>query len=357
MLRIAVVTCYRQPDYVRAITLRDAVADLGHEVVVVKNRSTGVRRYPEVLAQLWRVRRDRPDAYIVTFRAFEILPAVLALAGRRPVIYDEFINPVEWFVEEHGKLRADGVPARALRAAFRLLMQRCARVLADTASHADHAAGLMALPRTLWSVVPVGTDEATFAPAPREPASPLRVLYYGSMLPLHGLDVLLDAAVLLAEREDIVFDVVGGDDDARALVDDAVARGARIDYRSWVPYEHLPALFATTGLAIGGPLGGTVQSRYVITGKTYQFLASAVPTLVGENLESGVFSDRRDALVVPQRDARAVAEACEWAADHPRQLAQVGERGRALFERLWSRPRIARALGAALADIAALRRA
>lgn len=364
MARIAVVTCYRQPDYVRAIALRNAVADLGHELLVVKNRSRGVRRYAEVAADLWRLRRERPDAYIATFRAFEILPVVLALAGRRPVIYDEFINPVEWFVEEHRKFAPGSLPATALRGAFRALMRRCAVVLADTDSHAEHAAELMDLPRSLWAVVPVGTDEETFRPLPRsdqrgvEPAAgePFRVLYYGSMLPLHGLDVLLEAAVLLADRDDVVFEVVGGTEADRARVDAATARGAHVAYRAWVPYEELPALFAASGLAIGGPLGGTVQSRYVITGKTYQFLAAAVPTLVGENLESGAFTDREDALVVPQADPAALAEACVWAAEHPAELSAIGARGRELYERRWSRPHIARALGAALADIAALGR-
>ena len=361
MRRIAVVTCYRQPDYVRAITLRHAVADLGDELVVVKNRSRGVRRYAEVTGELWRMRRARPDAYIVTFRAFEILPIVLALAGRRPVVYDEFINPVEWFVEEHGRLRPGSLGATALRGAFRAMMRRCALVLADTASHAAHAAELMDLPREHWAVVPVGTDEDTFRPVERTPAehgpgkraqgAPFRVLYYGSMLPLHGLDVLLEAAVQLADRDDIVVDVVGGSDAERARVDAAIARGAHATYRSWVPYEELPALFAASGLAVGGPLGGTVQSRYVITGKTFQFLASAVPTLVGANLESGVFTDRRDALVVPQADPGAVATAIRWAADHRHELAAIGRGGRELYERLWSRPRIADALRVALARL------
>lgn len=351
MARIAVVTCYRQPDYVRAIALRRAVEALGHELVVVRNRSTGVRRYAEVAGQLLRLRRERPDAYLVTFRAFEVLPLVLALAGGRPVVYDEFINPVEWFVEEHGRLAPGSAGARLLRAAFRALMRRSALVLADTASHAEHSAALMGLERERYAVVPVGTDEASFTPVPPRTEGPLRILYYGSMLPLHGLDVLLEAMVLLADREDVVASVVGGTEADRERVAAATARGARIDYRSWVPYAELPALFAETSLAIGGPLGGTVQARYVITGKTYQFLAAAVPTLVGENLESGAFHDGVDALVVPQADPAALAARCRWAADHREELAAIGGAGRALYERRWSGPRIADALGAALARV------
>jgi glycosyltransferase involved in cell wall biosynthesis len=348
---VTVVTCYRQPDYTRAISLRRAVAGAGYAVDVVKNRSTGVRRYAEVASQLLRRRgARRPDAYLVTFRAYEILPLVMLLAGGRPVIYDEFINPVEWFVEEHRKLRAGGLGARLLRSVFRLLMRRSAGILADTASHAEHSAELMGIPSDRFTVVPVGADEQTFRPVPvaPRPAGPLRVLYYGSMLPLHGLDVVLDACLLAAQRIPIELGTIGGDSATMAQIAEAEARGLAVQHRRWVDYERLPDELARFDLLLGGPFGGTPQAQYVVTGKTYQFLASGRPTVIGVNRESGAFSDRRDALVVPQSDPAALADAFVWAHEHPEELREIGARGRALYERLFSEEHIVAALAPAL---------
>lgn len=350
---IAIITCYRDPDYVRAASLRAAAhaSGLFREVRVIKNRRRGVLRYLEVVLALVALAFDRPDSYLVTFRGYEILPFVLLLRGRRPVYYDEFINPVEWFVHEHHRFSPTSVRARMLRAAFRSMMRRCAGVLADTSSHADYSASLMDLPRSLYHPVAVGTDEATFHPIEKTwPESRLRVLYYGSMLPLHGLEVVLDAARALADDERVSFMFVGGDDDDARAIAAAGADGAHVGHRTWVAYAELPSLFAEHELMLGGPFGDTVQSRYVVTGKTYQFLACALPTVVGENLESGPFLDRGNAFVVRQGDPAALAAAIRWAADHDRELAGIGRAGRDLYERLFSTARIAvefrRALGA-----------
>jgi len=348
---IAVVTCYRHPDYVRAASLRAALRESGMygTVRVVKNRRTGVLRYAEVTGSLLRMLSNRPDAYLVTFRGYEILPVVLLLAGRRPVYYDEFINPVEWFVLEHGKFPEGSLRARLLRAVFRRLMLRSARVLTDTASHADHSAALMDVPRSHFSPVAVGTDEETFRPTVRTwRPDRLRVLYYGSMLPLHGLDVVLAAAESLAADPRVSFTFVGGGEDDAQRIAEAGSRGARVRHVSWVPYAELPALFAEHDLMLGGPFGATTQAQFVVTGKTYQFLACALPTVVGENLESDVFTDRSDALVVPLGDSAALADAVSWAADHTDELSRIGSRGRELYERLFSVHRIAIELRAAL---------
>lgn len=337
---IAVVTCYRQPDYVRAIALRSAAAATGRfdRVIVVKNRSSGVARYLQVLRQLLALRGSRrPDAYLVTFRGYEILPFVLALAAGRPVYYDEFINPVEWFVFEHKKFGQRSVAARLLRATFRRLMKRTAGVLTDTASHADYSAQLMDLDRSKFFPVPVGTDEATFVPgAATVKPTGLRVLYYGNMLPLHGLPIVLDAGRLLRDRSDVTFVLVGGDSDTRDLVTAAQTDGVAIEYSSWVDYDKLPALIASCQLMLGGPFGGTPQAQFVVTGKTYQFLASAAATVIGRNQETAVFTDRVDSLLVDQGDTQALADTIRWAADNLAKLPTIGKAGRKLYEREFS---------------------
>ncbi|MEL4319021.1 glycosyltransferase [Leifsonia sp. YIM 134122] len=346
---LAIVTCYRHPDYVRAITLRAAAEQSGRfsTVTVVKNSARGLRRYGQVAAQLWRLRRARPDAYLVTFRGYEILPVVLLLAGRRPVYYDEFINPVEWFVHEHHHFGERSLPARLLRQVFRMMMRRTAGVLADTESHAAYSASLMGLSRGLFHAIPVSTDEEHFSPGSTtaRSAGVFTVLYYGSMLPLHGVDVVLDAAVRLAADEGIRFHLVGGDEETMEAIRRAVEAGARIDYTEWVDYAELPALFSRSDLMLGGPFGVTVQSRFVITGKTYQFLASALPTVIGENLESHVFSHRGDALIVRRGDGAALAAEIAWASVHRDELTAIGSSGRVLYEERFSNADVASLLG------------
>lgn len=341
---VCVVTCYKQPDYVRAVALRQGLLEthLFENVIVVKNTNTGVKRYFETLWRLTKVRFTKnPDVYVLTFRGYETLPFVRLITAGKKLLYDEFINPLEWFAYEHHKFAPDSWPARAMKSIFRWYGRRSALILTDTQSHADFSADLMQLPIDHYAAIPVGTDELTFKPARPKKHAGFRVLYYGNMLPLHGVEYVLDAAVQLASRDDITFHLVGGKKPVENLIEQARAAGAHIDYDKWIDYAKLPAVFAKSDLCLGGPFGGTIQSQFVVTGKTYQFMAAARPAVVGENHETHIFKDKKNALVVPQADGEALKDAILWAANHPDKLVKIGEAGRKLYEEKFSSKQIA----------------
>lgn len=346
---IAVVTCYKHPDYVRAVSLREGVCrtELFNDIFVVKNTKKGVLRYLEVLLKVLKLRLTKnPDVYLLTFRGYETLPFVRLLTLGKRLVYDEFINPVEWFVYEHKKFSASSLAGRVLRLVYRLLGRSVAGVLTDTESHADYSAQLLGLPRSRYAAVPVGTDEATFRPLEPIAHDGFRVLYYGSMLPLHGVEQVIEAARLLKDKKDITIQIVGGKDDVAQKVVAAQQAGANITYQKWVPFADLPQLFASSDLCLGGPFGGTVQSQFVITGKTYQFLAMKRPVVVGENKESHIFTDKKDCLLVPQADPAALRDVVLWAASHPEKLTEIAAAGHALFHEQFTYQRIARDLRA-----------
>jgi glycosyltransferase involved in cell wall biosynthesis len=341
---VCIITCYKQPDYVRAVALRQGLRDTGlfEDVITVKNTYTNALRYAEVLGRLIKIRFSKnPDFYVLTFRGYEMLPFVWLLTIGKKLIYDEFINPVEWFVYEHKKFKPDSVPARLLRSIFRWFGRRAATILTDTQSHADYSAELMSLPITKYRAIPVGTDEKTFHPMAPIAHDGFRVLYYGNMLPLHGLEYAIDAAKALAGRSDITFHFVGGKQPVVDMISAAQAAGAHIEYDKWIDFQKLPEVFAASDLLLGGPFGGTVQSQFVVTGKTYQFIAAARPAVVGENKESHVFTDKENALLVPQADAEALARVIAWGADNRDELEKIGQRGRKLYEDQFSSKRIA----------------
>jgi glycosyltransferase involved in cell wall biosynthesis len=343
---VCVVTCYRQPDYLRAVTLRQGIKDTGlfGDITIIKNVSTGIRRYFEVFAALLKTRFTKnPDVYVITFRGYEILPFVLFIGIGKKVVYDEFINPVEWFVYEHkifvGPLAFMGY---LLKIAYKIMMKTADVILSDTDSHADYSSKLMSVKRDKYVVVPVGADETLFKPdMAKTTKKPFTVFYYGSMLPLHGIDYVLDAAVAMANRPDIEFHIVGGKKKTLDAVKIAISNGAHIHYEKWVNYEKLPALFAASDLVLGGPFGNTVQSQFVITGKTYQFLMTARPVVIGANQETKLFSDKKNALVVAQANPQAIQDAVVWAYDNPNELRTIAKKGRDLYEKEFSSERIA----------------
>ncbi len=339
-MKIAVITCYKQNDYVRARSLRTAFSSVeGVEIIIIRNGHTSWLRWGEVpIKILWTRFRNKPDAYVITFRGYEMLLFMVVTLARKPIIFDEMVNFTEWMVE-HRRLTPDSLPYRLFRRWYSWLAGHTRLILADTEAHARYSAHLNHLDRQRYRVIPVGTDEKIFQPQGLEVTKkPFIVFYYGNMLPLHGLEYALTAAESLKDNADIQFRIVGGKRRSRAeqLCEAAVAKGAHVNYESWLRFEELPKAASAASLTLGGPFGNTLQSQYVITGKTYQFLALGAPVLIGQNQVTGLFQDKVDCLMVPQADSGALADAILWAYKHPKELQQIGQAGRALYEKHFS---------------------
>jgi glycosyltransferase involved in cell wall biosynthesis len=191
-----------------------------------------------------------------------------------------------------------------------------------------------------YRTIPVGIDETvfdgkkTYQPQKKQ----FTVLYYGHMMALHGLQHVLSAAVFLKDQPSINFRIVGGKKQGKVAGACAAAAqaGARVTHESWLPFEALPKTIGEAGLTLGGPFGNTLQAGFVVTGKTYQALACAAPVLIGRNKVNEGFTDKKNCLMVLQADARALAEAILWAAEHPNELKEIGQAGRELYERHFS---------------------
>lgn len=345
-MKIAVITCYHDPDYVRARTIRAALRKVpGVSMLEVKNSHKGPLRYPQIFWRIWQAKKQhKPDAYVLTFRGQEILPFVQLLIGKKPLIFDEMIVPIAYANNEKHKkslkIRTFYFLARLSEPLYRRWLQRCTFILADTKAHAELSARTSNMNLSRYIALPVGTDEKIFKPATKntKPQEKFTVFYYSKgMLPLHGVEYVLQAAELLKDDDSINFLLVGGKQPLRDAVAGAVSRGAHVEFKEWIPFEELMATMHAAGLNMGGPFGGSNQAQHVITTKEYQMLAAAVPTVIGDSEATReYFTDKENALVVPQADPEAIKKAILWAQKHPLDLRQIALSGRKLYEKNFS---------------------
>ncbi len=336
MKKVCLITCYKQPDYIRAKTLRKAIGDIKDvELIVVKNKHTGLWRYIEVVGKLIAVRLTKhPDIYFLTFRGYEMLPITRLLTLGKPLIFDEFINLMEWVIDEHHKIKQESLLAKFLYGNYRFWLKKVQLITTDTMSHAKYSADLMKLPIDRYVPLIVSTDEQTFdgsKVASRRHKRPFRVFYYGNMLPLHGIEVVLQAMRNL-KGQDVELQLIGGNAKVQQMIKQAKNDGVKVDYKTWVPFADLPSYMQLADVCLGGPFGDTIQSQFVITGKTYQLLQMGRPVIVGQNLESGIFTDKSNVLIVKQNNADSLAGAILWAQSHPVELKKIGQNGRKLYQ-------------------------
>jgi glycosyltransferase involved in cell wall biosynthesis len=232
-------------------------------------------------------------------------------------------------------------------------------VLTDTRQHAEFYQNRFGLPSDKILVIPVGALEAEgasdIANEVKVPDETLSVLFYGSMLPLHGIDIIVAAAAQVSDLP-IRFDFVGGNARQIQRLHNLCATNGvtRYTQRNWVPLDELVASdIPRSDICLGGPFGGTPQALRVITGKTSQCLALGKATIIGAIDEATGFVDQLNCLLVPQADASALALKIRWACVHRDELPAIGLRGRSLYDERLSVQHVARQLVPALLELCA----
>jgi len=255
---------------------------------------------------------------------------------RKPIVLDAYVSTYDTLCEDRGWFR----PRSPLgRLAFWLDQRSCdvaARVIVDTQSHAHYFATMFDLPQDKLAPVYVGCDENLFYPRADTSGAPdlFEVFYYGAFLPLHGTDIIVQAAALLRDRPEIHF-TIGGAGARYAAVQSMVAELSleTVDLIGWIPLEQLPTYIAAAAVCLGGHFSTIPKAARVISTKTFQFIAMRKPTIVGDNAATReLFVPGEHVSAVPMGDPEALAAAIRALADDEGLRQRIAAGGFQVFQ-------------------------
>ena len=268
-------------------------------------------------------RQERFDAVIVGYPGhFDVL-AAKRIARGRPVIFNPLVSLHETLVEDRGRFAPGSPAAGVLRQVDRLALRRADLVVADTAQNARQLAELGELAAERLAVCFVGAEERLFRPG-RQPEQAFHALFVGKLIPLHGLETILDAARLAPE---LPFRVVGSGQ-LDALMGE---RPPNVEWVEWVEYEQLPEEIQRAGCALG-IFGTTPKTGRVIPNKAFQALACATPLVTADTPAAReLLVDGESALLVPAGDPGALASAVRRLADDAELAGRIGAGGLAAY--------------------------
>ena len=240
----------------------------------------------------------------------------------RPVVFNAMVSLYDTFVEDRERFRDGSLPARTLRRLDRAAFRAADIVVADTRANADFMRELAGIDEV--AVCYLGAEERLFRPTWRR-SEDFHVLFVGKPAPLHGLDVILEAARLLP---DVPFRVVG----TGQVTDLLDARPSNVEHVPWVEYERVADEYARASCALG-IFGASGKANRVIPHKTFQALAVGAPLVTSDTAAAReLLVDGRDSLLV-ERNADALAVAIVRLRDDPELAERIGAGGRATFER------------------------
>jgi glycosyltransferase involved in cell wall biosynthesis len=261
------------------------------------------------------------DVLLVGYPGHLDVPVARRAADGRPVVFNPLVSLHDTLVGDRRRFRPRSPAARALALVDRKAFAAADLIVADTEAHARF---FETLTETPVEVCYVGAEERVFRPgwAPREPFT---VLFVGKLIPLQGVEVVLEAARMAPELR---FRVVGGGQ-LRSLLE---GRPPNVQHLAWVEYERLPAELRGAGCALG-IFGTSPKAARVIPNKAFAALACGTPLVTGNTAAAReLLVDGESALLVPPGDPRALAAAVRRLAADPQLATRLSGGGRSVYE-------------------------
>ncbi|HEX6811068.1 MAG TPA: glycosyltransferase [Planctomycetota bacterium] len=345
------------PGYPRTASLRQGLQGAGMLVRECRLPGLGTRkqglleapwRWPGFVLQQWRQRRRLghlvrdavraapPACILVPYPGHSLVSAVKA-ASDVPVVLDLFLSAYDTVVEDRRVVAPGSLAARWLQ---RLDTRACAAadlVLLDTPENAAYVATLTGLPAERFGWLPVSDPEAQ-QPVPWLPSrdGSLRLLFFGTGVPLHGLRTLLDA---VAAAPAVHLTLVGGTEAERQHAQATLGDRVQLEPR-FVDRARLQQLLGQSQL-VAGVFGDSGKTQRVVPWKVVHALAAGRAVLTADTPAVCRWLEGSGALfLVPANDAGALTRELARLAADPGLVAQAAAAARAAYDRSFSTARL-----------------
>lgn len=311
-------------DYPRSVVIKRGVEALGIPVYSCRTspRRKIFSRYAGLIARYLKMPKDFSILFVPEFRHKDVpLARVLALLSGKRLVFDPLVSRYETKIIDRGDAGARSFQSWYNRRIDWLALKLPHLVLADTEAHAAHYRAEFGAKNI--AVLPVGFDDTVFAsPAALEKTHARgggrTVLFFGSYVPLHGAETIVDAAIELRRRSDIRFKMIGGGQTFGAARERAESAGLdTLEFVPRIPYGELPRHIEEAGICLG-IFGTTEKALRVIPNKVYQCLAMRKPVITADSPAiREYFADGEHLFTVPAGDSKALADKISYLIANP----------------------------------------
>ena len=323
------------PEYNRTLILSTGLKNLGVRLIefpfTKKNSATKQQlRHYDTLVDF---------VFLPSFTHLDV--AFVKRTMRQPVIFDPLISKFMTKVFDYKQVFR--YSPRAIKNWLKdyISMHRADVVIADTQQHATYYQQVIKVDPQKIKVIPVGVDTDRFAPITRAENTGFKVGFYGSFIPLHGIDTIVKVARLLAKHSDIHFEIVGNGFVEKKIKRDVVKHPtSNLVFTDTVEYEKLSQKISTFDLCVG-ILGGGIKTQMVIPNKVFHYAACGKCIITRDTPAiREAFADRQD-IILCDGTPEDLANKIQYLHQHPAAITTIAEKARQLVVEHYNQDKVA----------------
>ncbi len=274
----------KNTDYLRNVQEMKLLEKTAKSVTVLGYRDKSyVKRLVKLYFRLLFMSVKAFDAVFIGFAPQLILPFFSFKFRHQHIIMDFFISVYDTLVFDRKKFSAASVFGKLCKWLDKACIHKADEVVCDTDAHGDYFSSEFDMPRDKIRTLYLEADTSIYYPRPADKPAEIgdafTVLYFGSVLPLQGYDVILKAMELLSERDDMMFYFIGP---VKNKAD--APQSDRIKYIEWLSQTDLATHIGCADLCLAGHFNADInKAKRTIPGKAYIYEAMDKPMILGDN--------------------------------------------------------------------------
>ncbi len=260
--------------------------------------------------------------------------AAFAKLRQKPIVFDAFFSLYDTAISDWGLAPKNSLLARFCHFVDWSACRLATVVLVDTEAQSKFFCQEFGLSKEKVRWLYMGADDSVFTPCPELSCpEPLRVVYVGNYVPLHGVPIILQAAQLL-HREDVEFWLIGENHREDSLLKNLLSNSdpKRVKHHPWLAPKDLRTRMGEADICLG-VFGTSAKAKRVIPGKAFLALAMGKPLITGDSLAAReLLEDGENAILCEMGNPQALADAILRLKRDPCLRQRIGKGGRKLFQ-------------------------
>ena len=267
----------------------------GKCTVIVSGEKSYLKRILYVYKKILFTSFKKYDVVFVGFMAQMIVPIWKWKFGSNKLIVDFFISIFDTLVDDRKKVKSSSLIGRFLHWFDERTIKPADFVVADTKAHGQYFADEFGVDPENIQTMYLEADTTYYHPMEIERPECWKdkflVLYFGSILPVQGVEVILEAIDRLKDNKQIHFIMIGPINKKYNKIDSDT-----VTYIDWLEQGELAKYIAYSDLCLAGHFAKNIgKANRTIPGKAYIYKSMEKKIIFGDSSANReVFMDKDD---------------------------------------------------------------
>lgn len=265
--------------------------------ILYSSKKNYIGRILEIWFKLLFARIQDVDCVFVGFSPQLILPFFKWKIRKKTIVIDFFISVYDTLIHDRKKFKDKGIIAKMCHLLDSITLNWANHVVTDTKADARYFIEEFKGDEVKFETLYLEADKTIYYPREQEKRDELKdkfvVLYFGSILPLQGVDVVLKTVESLKDDKSIYFQIIGP-------IPEKYSKPIQenVEYINWLSQEDLAKYIANADLCLAGHFSGDIdKARRTIPGKAYIYAAMGKKMILGDNeANKELFEGKKDIL-------------------------------------------------------------